>query len=107
LHVLPANDRNLRASLGKKWIDPRAPDGVTLLAPHEQYQPTDYPGLTTGDAPKAMELFDLSADPSEQHDVSADHPDVVKRLRAEYDSIAKDAPKETKNAASIGKKRSR
>jgi uncharacterized sulfatase len=80
LHVLPANERNLRGSPGKKWIDPRAPDGVTLLAPYEQYQPTDYPGVTTGDAAKAMELFDLSTDPSEQHDVSAEHPDVVKRL---------------------------
>jgi uncharacterized sulfatase len=107
LHVLPANDRVFRFSSEKKWIDPRAPDGVTLLAPYEQYQPTDYPGLTTGDTPKAMELFDLSTDPSEQHDVSAEHPDVVKRLKAAFDIIAKDAPNTTKSAAAIGKREPR
>jgi len=34
------------------WIDPRGPDGVTILAPYEQPDPTQHPGLTTGDAPK-------------------------------------------------------
>ena len=60
------------------------PDGVTLLAPYEQYQPTDYPGLRTGDPAKAMALFDLSTDPAEQHNVADAHPDQVKRLKALY-----------------------
>jgi uncharacterized sulfatase len=105
LHVLPANDRILPATPGKRWIDPRAPDGVTLLAPYEQYQPTDYPGSLAGDAPKAMQLFNLANDPSEQHDVSAGHPDVAKRLKAEYDAIAKDAPKEPVGVAAKGKRK--
>jgi N-acetylgalactosamine-6-sulfatase len=57
-----------------KWIDPRGPDGVTLLAPAEQARPNDYPGVRTGSAPKDMMLFDLQTDPSEQKDVADSHP---------------------------------
>ena len=35
---------------------------------------------THPDAPIA--LYDLEADPAEQHDVSAAHPEVVRRIRA-------------------------
>lgn len=31
------------------------------------------------------ELFDLRSDPGQEHDVAADHPDVVRTLRAEYE----------------------
>ncbi len=75
-----ARELRLRPGPDGKWPDPRAPDGVTILAPYEQYQPDAYPGLRTGDAPAAMQLYDLQADPGEQHDVAAAHPDVVKRL---------------------------
>jgi uncharacterized sulfatase len=85
LHVLPAADRRRPTTSKKRWIDPRAPDGVTLLAPYEQYQPSDYPGLRTGDAAEPMALFDLVNDPGEQHNVAASHPDVVKALKSEYD----------------------
>jgi acetyl esterase/lipase len=36
--------------------------------------------------PDAWELYDVAADPGEQTDVAKDHPDIVKRLRAEYDA---------------------
>lgn len=36
------------------------------------------------------ELYDLEADPAEQHDVAAEHPDIVARLRAEYDAWFQD-----------------
>ena len=88
LHVLAANERRDSQRPGERWIDPRAPDGVTLLAPYERYQPTDYPGLRTGDAPQPMALFDLSTDPGEQHNIAAEHPDEVKRLKALYDEAA-------------------
>lgn len=65
---------------GSKWIDPRAPDGVTILAPAEQAHPSQYPGLLTGDPLRAGALFDLESDPGEQHDVSAAHPEIVARL---------------------------
>jgi len=91
LHVLPARDLKLGKD-GERWIDPRGPDGVTILAPYEQYQPTDHPGLRTGDAPAAMALFNLQDDPGEQHNVADKHPDVVARLKALYDQINKDVP---------------
>jgi arylsulfatase A-like enzyme len=87
LHVLAANEQRLGKAAKKPWIDPRAPDGVTLLAPFEQYQPSDYPGVTTGDKPQAMALCDLIADPSEQHNVAAAQPDVVERLKAHFDAM--------------------
>lgn len=70
-----------------RWVDPRGPDGVTLLAQTEQARPNQYPGVRTGDASKAMMLFDLDADPAEQHDVADSNPDVVKRLKAYFDQM--------------------
>ena len=91
LHVLPARDLKVGKD-GERWIDPRGPDGVTILAPYEQYQPTDQPGLSTGDAPAAMALFGLQNDSGEQHNVADKHPDVVARLKALYDRMNKDVP---------------
>lgn len=89
LHVLKPNDRKEKLEADGRWLDPRGPDGVTILAPYEQHQPTDYPGLRTGDAAKPMQLFDLQSDPGEQHDIAAQHPDVVERLKKLYDNVAK------------------
>ena len=91
LHVLAPRDGRQTAP-GQHWRDPREPDGVTILAPYEQPQPTEYPGLRTGEKTGAMSLFDLENDPGEQHDVAADHGDIVARLKAHYDQIAKDFP---------------
>jgi hypothetical protein len=45
-----------------------------------------------GVAPAPLQLFDLQADPGEQHDVSATNPETVARLRQLYDRLTKDAP---------------
>ncbi len=66
------------------WVDPRGPDGVTILAPYEQARPSQYPG-GGGVVPKPMMLFDIEADPTEQRDLSDQYPDVVKRLKTLYD----------------------
>ncbi len=76
-----------------KWIDPRGPDGVTLIAQHEQARPNQYPGVQSGDAPKPMMLFDMENDPSEQHDLAASHPEVVQKLKALFDNMDKQVPK--------------
>jgi uncharacterized sulfatase len=91
LHVLAPLDLRLPRP-GQHWVDPRGPDGVTILAPYEQPQPIEYPGLRTGDEPRAMSLFDLANDPGEQHDVAAQHGEVVARLKVLYDQIVKDFP---------------
>jgi uncharacterized sulfatase len=93
LHVLkPSGGLAGLDKPGEKYIDPRGPDGVTILAPYEQAQPSEHPGQKTGDAPRAMQLFDLRNDPGEQHDVAAAHPAEVQRLKAAYDAMNKDVP---------------
>lgn len=87
LHVLPAAATAVKPGKVVPWVDPRGPDGVTILAPAEQFGPDAYPGLRTGDAPTAMQLFDLQADPGEQQDVAAKHPDEVRRLKAAFDAF--------------------
>ncbi len=97
LHVLPAHDRR-DVTPGERWVDPRAPDGVTILAPYEQYQPSDYPGLRTGDETRALSMFDLDNDPGEQHNVAREHPEIVARLKARYDQIVKEVPARTRSS---------
>ena len=41
----------------------------------------------TGDTPEAMQLFDLQNDPGEQHDVAAQHTDIVERLKIAFDEM--------------------
>ena len=76
-----------------KWIDPRGPDGVTLIAQHEQARPDKYPGVRTGDPAKAEMLFDMEADPAEQKDVAAQNPEVVARLRAMFKKMESQVPR--------------
>lgn len=90
LHVLPAKDPFLGPTKrGGPWTDPRGPDGQTILAPLEQPQPNEYPGVHTGVAPAAMQLFDLKTDPAEQVDVAKEHPEVVARLKQLFDEATK------------------
>ncbi|MBI4327241.1 MAG: sulfatase [Chloroflexi bacterium] len=91
LHVLPPGKPRIMQR-GERWTDPRAPDGVTILAPYEQAHPSQYPGVLTGDETKALSLFDLEADPAEQHDVAKQHPETVKRLKDLYDEMQTQMP---------------
>jgi uncharacterized sulfatase len=75
-----------------KWVDPRGPDGVTLIGQPEQPRPNRYPGLRTGPDAKDMMLFDLDADPGEQHDVAEQNPDVVARLKKLFDRMDDQVP---------------
>jgi len=91
LHVLPAGATRADKP-PSPWVDPRGPDGVTILAPYEQPGPDEYPGVRTGDMARAMSLFDLENDPAEQHNVAAQHGDVVARLKAQFDQIVREFP---------------
>ncbi len=92
LHVLLPAEMKLKPGPDGRWLDPRAPDGVTILAPYEQYNLDAHPGLRSGDAPALMQLFDLQSDPGEQRNVAAEHPEVVRRLKAIFDAMNKDVP---------------
>lgn len=82
----------MKVDTSGRWIDPRAPDGVTILAPFEQYNLDAIAGSDGGDDPAPMQLFDLRNDPAEKHDVSAAHPDEVKRLKAAFDRMLAEFP---------------
>ncbi len=43
------------------------------------------------DGQDVLELYDLQADPAEEHDVAEQHPQVVARLRARLDALAAEA----------------
>ncbi len=95
LHVRAPTEglaKSLVAPPGGRWIDPRGPDGVTIIAPYEQPQPSQHPGLRTGDPAKPMQLFDLQSDPGEQRDVAAAHPAEVRRLQALFDAVNQEVP---------------
>ncbi len=92
LHVLASRGMALKPGADARWLDPRLPDGVTILAPFEQYNIDAHPGLTTGVEPAKMQLFDLKNDPGEQQDVAAAHPAEVARLKALFDVMNKDVP---------------
>lgn len=77
----------------EKWDDPRAPDGILILAPTGQMHPSQFPGVATGFADEGVALVDLEADPSEQKNVAAQNPDVVKRLQGYADKIQAEMPK--------------
>ena len=87
-----------RSSAGRALDRPAAPDGVTILAPYEQYSAGRLSGTARGDAPQAMALFDLGHRPGEQHDV-AGTSDVVKRLKAQFDAMVRDFPQAGDDAA--------
>lgn len=72
---------------GDDWIDPRAPDGVTIIAPYEQSRPREYPGLKTGDTSEKPALFNLQQDPGEQHNLAAKHPEIVAKLMRDYEDL--------------------
>jgi arylsulfatase A-like enzyme len=42
---------------------------------------------------ETWELFNIRQDPSEEHDVSQQHPDVVERLKAKLDALGREAIK--------------
>jgi hypothetical protein len=65
---------------------------VTILAPYEQAQPSEYPGRRGGHVTGAMSLFDLRDGPGERRDVAAEHRDVVARLKAHYDRVVREFP---------------
>jgi uncharacterized sulfatase len=88
LHVIrpgPINEKVYKP--GDAWLDPRRPDGVRIIAPYEQAHPSEFPGVRTGDPVKDVGLFDLANDPTEQHNVADEHPEVVKRLRPLFERV--------------------
>ncbi len=64
----------------EKWVDPRGPDGVRILAPFEQAHPSQFPGLPPTPV-TVPALFELRKDPGEEHNLAEKEPDTVRRLQ--------------------------
>lgn len=92
LHIQKPGAPRLQDIEPEEWIDPRKPDGITIIGQPEQYGPDAYPGKLTGDSRIKMMLFNVQVDPSEQNNVADRHPEVVRRLRNIYDETVKDLP---------------
>ena len=96
LHVRPPRGTLLSQFRedGAAWVDPRGPDGVTILAPYEQSRPDEYPGLLTGDESTEMMLFDLENDPGEQRNVVAENQEVLQILMIHFNEMLEQFPEE-------------
>ncbi|MCZ6673160.1 MAG: sulfatase [Verrucomicrobia bacterium] len=95
LHVLSpgsVNMFNFSPEEARKRLRRRAPDGVTINAPFEQADSTQYPGISTGVTPEPMMLFNMETDPGEQNNLAKQYPEVVKRLKDLFDSTNKEIP---------------
>ena len=76
----------------KAWIDKRAPDGKTIIAPFEQASPADYPGLKPEKMEGEMLLFNLEEDQQERTDLSEKYPDIKEELLRKYNIFIKSIP---------------
>ena len=72
------------AFLAKPYVDERGPDGVTILAPHEQYTHADHPGVTITWEKRSLQAFaDRPIDAmAQEYDLMViDHPHVGEAAR--------------------------
>ena len=99
LHVREPNPgfRCMEDAESAAWVDPRGPDGVTIIAQFEQARPNHCSGLTTGPDPQPLMLFDMAADRGEQRDVAAQHPEIVAELTALFEALDAENTQEVQN----------
>lgn len=81
-----------KRDLNPDYVDPTWPDGVKILAQKEQPKATDYPGVVPERFENPNPLFNLSKDRAESVDLASEHPEVVRRLRAEVERFLQSMP---------------
>lgn len=57
------------------------------------FEDREMPGANDAapNSPERLELYNLATDPGEQRDLAAEEPDILKKLKARYDAIARSA----------------
>lgn len=74
--------------LNPNWVDPRGPDGVSIIAQMEQPNNDQYPGLKPPvERPTNRPLFNVVQDPGEAVDLANQKPEVVAKLTAAYEAF--------------------
>jgi arylsulfatase A-like enzyme len=91
LYVNPPQYLSAR-DLNPDWVDPKAPNGTTLIAQVEQPTSMAYPGLVPKRFPNPLPLFNLESDPTESIDQAATHPEIVAKLRREFERFLATMP---------------
>ncbi len=81
----------------KSWTDKRAPDGTTILAPSQQANPANYPGVKPEWQAGEMLLFDLENDPAETTDMSEKYPIIKMQMIQKYQQFINNIPKQKTN----------
>jgi len=71
------------------WIDNRAPDGTTIIAPLNQATPANYPGVKPEKMAGEMLLFDLENDPTESTDLSGKYPQIKEDMVRKHQEFLK------------------
>ena len=72
-----------------------APEGMVIARSQTEGSVWDGPWKLVVDPEKKM-LFRLEEDPNEERDISANHPEVVKRLTARHEEMTKKLPEVTR-----------
>ncbi|RED94972.1 sulfatase-like hydrolase/transferase [Marinoscillum furvescens] len=78
-----------RQQLPVDWVDPRGPDGTTILAPLEQAGTEDYPGVIPDIPARAIQLYDLTSDPTESKNLAVQMPEKVAAMKKLYEDYLK------------------
>lgn len=78
--------------LNPDWVDPKWPNGTTILAQDEQPSSMQYPGVIPKRFENPLPLFNIAKDPTESTDLAARHPEVVSRLRKQYEAFLATMP---------------
>lgn len=81
-----------KRDLNPDWIDPKAPDGIHIIAQTEQPSSMEYPGIVPKKFENPLPLFNLSEDPAESTDRSKDNPEIAARLRKQYERFLATMP---------------
>lgn len=72
------------------WVDPRKPDDKTIIAPHEQPKPSQYPGILPEPVESEKLLFNIKEDPTESNNVAEQNKEIVNELMKAYTDFKKD-----------------
>jgi len=81
-----------KRDLNPDWIDPKAPNGTTIIAQTEQPSPMEYPGVVPKKFENPLPLFNLAKDPTESIDRSKEFPEIVTNLKKNYERFLATMP---------------
>lgn len=73
--------------LNPDWVDPKAPNGTTIIAQSEQPSSMEYPGVVPKEFDNPTPLFNLRWDPVENVDLTRSHPEIASGMKEKYEKF--------------------